>query len=175
MTTPRPAPSLEWGPARSKVVQWHDPSSLARAGAALSGLEFLDAIRRGELPAPPIASLLGFSLVELDEGRVVFVCAPDESTYNPIGVIHGGLVCTLADTVTGCAVHSTLDARHAYTSIDINVSYLRPVTTDSGTLRATGTVTKSGRRVAFASAEIVDGRGTLVATATSTCLVMARD
>jgi uncharacterized protein (TIGR00369 family) len=109
---------------------------------------------------------------EIDVGRVVFVCEPDESAYNPIGVVHGGLVCTLADTVAACAVHTTLDAGIAYTSIDLNVSYLRPVTVDSGLLRATGLVTKPGRRVAFSSAEIVDQAGRLVATATSSCLVM---
>jgi uncharacterized protein (TIGR00369 family) len=105
-------------------------------------------------------------------GRVVFECEPDESAYNPIGVVHGGLVCTLADTVAGCAVHTTLDAGVAYTSIDLNVSYLRPVTKDSGVLRATGRVTKPGRRVAFSSAEIADQAGKIVATATSSLLVM---
>jgi uncharacterized protein (TIGR00369 family) len=110
----------------------------------------------------------------IEVGRVVFECEPDESAYNPIGVVHGGLVCTLADTVAACAVHSTLDVGVAYTSIDLNVSYLRPVTTSSGVLRATGFVTKPGRRVAFSRAEIVDGAGKLVATATSSCLVMER-
>jgi uncharacterized protein (TIGR00369 family) len=110
--------------------------------------------------------------VEVDEGRVVFECEPDQSSYNPIGVVHGGLVCTLADTVAGCAVHTTLERGWGYTSIDISVSYLRPVTSESGALRATGRVTKRGRRVAFAAAEIVDGEGRPVATATSSCLVM---
>ena len=96
---------------------------------------------------------------------------PDESAYNPIGVVHGGLVCTLADSVAGCAVHTTLDAGIGYTSIDITVNYLRPVTVDSGTLVAVGRVTKPGRRVALAAAEIHDGAGRLVATASSNCLV----
>jgi uncharacterized protein (TIGR00369 family) len=111
---------------------------------------------------------------EVEVGRVVFECEADESAYNPIGVVHGGLVCTLADTVAACAVHTTLDLAVTYTSIDLNVSYLRPVTVDSGVLRATGFVTKSGRRVAFSKAEIVDDGGKLVATATSSCLVMDR-
>jgi uncharacterized protein (TIGR00369 family) len=110
----------------------------------------------------------------VDPGRVVFECEPDESSYNPMGIVHGGLVCTLADSVVGCAVHSTLDADSVFTSIDLNMSYLRAVTQDSGVLRATGIVTKPGRRVAFASAEVIDGSGKLVATATSSCLVMAR-
>jgi uncharacterized protein (TIGR00369 family) len=113
-------------------------------------------------------------MCEVDVGRVVFECQPDESAYNPIGVVHGGLVCTLADTVAACAVHTTLDPGVAYTSIDLNVSYLRPVTVSSGALRATGLVTKPGRRVAFSTAEIVDQADQLVATATSSCLVTER-
>ena len=81
-------------------------------------------------------------------------------------------MCTLADTVIGCAVHSTLEKGLTSTSSDLNVSYLRPVTSSSGTLRATGRVTKPGRRVAFASAEIVDGAGKVVATAAGSCLVI---
>ncbi len=138
----------------------------------MSGLEFLRALRDGLLPPAPIASLLLMVPTEVADGRVVFECRPDESAYNPIGVVHGGLVCTLADTVSGCAVHSTLESGVAYTSIDINVSYLRSVTRDSGVLRATGQVTKRGRRVSFSAAEIEDGDGRVVATATSTCLVM---
>ena len=138
----------------------------------MDGLAFLRAIRDGVLAPPPIASLLGFRIVEVEPGRVVFACDPDESVYNPIGVVHGGLVCTLADTVAACAVHSTLGAGVAYTSIDLQVSYLRPVTAGSGPLRATGTLTKAGRRVAFCRAEIADGRGEPVASATSSCLVM---
>ncbi|MGO9344122.1 MAG: PaaI family thioesterase [Acidimicrobiales bacterium] len=162
----------DWGESRSKTVVWHDPMITAAAGVELSGLEFLRAIRDGLLPPPPIAVLFGFEIREVEIGLVVFECVPDESAYNPIGVVHGGLVCTLADTVAACAVHTTLDAGTAYTSIDLNVSYLRAVTKTSGLLRATGHVTKPGRRVAFCAARIVDGEDKLVATATSTCLIM---
>jgi uncharacterized protein (TIGR00369 family) len=162
----------DWGTPASRVVQWYDPKITAAVVAQMSGLDFMRAIRDGKLPPPPIASLLGFHPIELDEGYVVFEGTPDESVYNPIGVVHGGLVCTLADTVAACAVHTTLAVGYTYTSIDLNVSYTRPVTTDSGTLRAVGTVVKPGRRVAFSRAEILDGRGKIVATATSSCLIM---
>jgi uncharacterized protein (TIGR00369 family) len=167
-----PAGFPDWGTPSSKVVQWHDPMVAAAAAPGMSGLEFLRAIGDGKLPPAPIAALLGFRPVEVEEGRVVFEVTPDESVYNPIGMVHGGLVCTLADTVAACAVHSTLPAGLAYTSIDLNVSYTRPVTRDSGTLRAIGTVVKPGRRVAFSKAEILDGLGKVVATATSSCLIM---
>jgi uncharacterized protein (TIGR00369 family) len=90
-----------------------------------------------------------------------------------LGGVHGGLVCAMADTVTALAVRTTLEAGVSYTSVDLNVSYTRPVTRDSGTLRAVGTVVKPGRRVAFSRAEIFDGAGKLVATATASCLIIA--
>jgi uncharacterized protein (TIGR00369 family) len=163
-----------WGDAQSKTVVWHDPISTAAAGAELAGLDFLTSIRDGKLPPPPIALLFGMRMVEIEPGRVVFECELDESVYNPIGMVHGGLACTLADTVIGCAVHTTLEAGVAYTSIDLNVSYLRPVTLASSPVRAIGLVTKPGRRVAFASAEVEDSAGKVVATATGSCLIMDR-
>jgi uncharacterized protein (TIGR00369 family) len=166
------ARAVEWGEPRSRVITWHDPSPTIVAGATMSGVEFLRAIQDGRLAPPPMASIFGFVITDVEVGRVGFECTPDESAYNPIGVVHGGLVCTLADTVVACAVQTTLDPGTAFTSIDLNVSYLRPVTTDSGVLRAIGTVTKPGRRVAYASAEIRDGRNKLVATATSSLLIM---
>jgi uncharacterized protein (TIGR00369 family) len=163
----------DWGAPRAKTVQWYDPAiTAAAAGSGLSGLEFLRAIRDGKLPPAPIAALMGFRPVEVEPGRVVFEGTPDESVYNPIGMVHGGYVCTLADTVAACAVHTTLEAGTIYTSIDLNVSYTRMVTHDSGTLRAVGTVVKPGRRVAFCRADIFDGAGKVVATATSSCLIM---
>ena len=80
--------------------------------------------------------ILNFAIVEVEYGRVAFTCDVDESAYNPIGLVHGGLVCTLADTVIGCAVHSTLGTGFAYNSIDITASYLRALTQDSGPLRS---------------------------------------
>jgi uncharacterized protein (TIGR00369 family) len=164
----------DWGAPRSKTVTWHDPAVTAAGGAPLTGIEFLRAIRDRRLPPPPIAALLGFRLAEVEIGRAVFECEPDESAYNPIGLVHGGLVCTLADSAAGCAVHSTLQAGFVFTSIDLTVSYLRPVTTNSGALRAIGIVTKPGRRVAFATVEVLDAAGKLVATAAGSCLVMER-
>jgi len=162
----------EWGTPRSKTVTWYDPAATVAGGAGLSGLEFMQALCAGRVPSAPIARLLGMSAVEVAVGRVIFDCTPDESVYNPIGVIHGGLVCTLADSVAGCAVHTTLDVGVGYTSIDITVNYLRPVTLASGTLRATGLVVKPGRRVALATAEVHDRAGKLIATATSNCMIV---
>jgi uncharacterized protein (TIGR00369 family) len=163
-----------WGERAGRLVEWHDPLVTAEAGQTLSGMEFLGALLRGELAPAPIAQLMKFRPVELEVGRVVFEAEPDESVYNPIGVVHGGYVATLADTVAACAVHTTLHAGQGYTSIDLNLRYLRAVTRDSGTLRAVGTIVKPGRRVAVAEAEIFDAAGRLVASATSSCLVIER-
>ena len=163
-----------WGEPRSKTVSWYDPMGTAAAAAGLTGLEFLTAIAEKRLPPAPIGSLMSFAITKVTEGEVTFTCQPDESAYNPIGVVHGGLVCTLLDSVTGCAVHSTLPADLAYTSLDISVSYLRPVTKDSGLLVARGWVTRPGRRAGFSEGEVRTEDGKLVATAKSTCLVFPR-
>ena len=165
-------PAADWGPPRSKTVTWYDPATTLNDAAGLSGLAFMQAVIEGRLPPPPIAYLLNMGAQHVERGRVVFDCTPDDSVYNPLGVIHGGLVCTMADTVAGCAVHTTLEAGVAYASIDITVNYLRPVTLASGTLVATGRVVKPGRRVALAAAEIHDAAGRLVATASSNCLIL---
>jgi uncharacterized protein (TIGR00369 family) len=170
-TDPVTGPAASWGEPRSRLVTWHDPMVTAAGGRERSGLETLQAMRDGVLPPPPIAALVQMDVVAVEEGRVEFACAVDESVYNPIGVVHGGLVCTLLDTVAGCAVHSTLPQGVGYTSIELKVTYLRPVTQASGPLTAVGTVVKPGRRVAFAEGQVLDAAGRVVATASSSLLV----
>ena len=169
-TTTETSPTA-WGAPRSRTVEWHDPMITAAGAVQRSGLETMAAIRDGLLPPPPIAMLMQMDVVALEEGRVEFSCTVDESVYNPIGVVHGGLVCTLLDTVAGCAVHTTLPAGFGYTSIELKVSYLRAVHAASGPLTAVGRVIKPGRRVAFAEGEVLDAAGRSVATASSSLLV----
>ncbi|MDQ3157137.1 MAG: PaaI family thioesterase [Actinomycetota bacterium] len=168
MTT---ADKSDWGPTRSKTIEWHDPMRSARHAQRLDGLSFLRAIVDGAIPPPPIEHLMNMQFESAESGSVVFTIDPDESMYNPIGGIHGGTMCTLLDSVVGCAVHTTRPAGFGYTSVEIKVNYVRPVTHDSGVLTATGTVKKGGRRIAFAEGEIADAQGRVVATATSTLLV----
>ena len=124
----------------------------------------------GELKAP-MGQTIGFELVEVERGRVVFEGAPDRKVYNPLGAVHGGYAATLLDSACGIATHSTLGPNRGHTTLELKVSYLRGLTEDSGTVRATGRVLSTGRRVAFAEAELRDGEGRLCATATSTLLV----
>jgi uncharacterized protein (TIGR00369 family) len=167
---PTEAPE-SWGEPRSRTVTWYDPLITAAGALERSGLEALEALRDGVLAPPPIVPLMQMDLVAVEEGRVEFSCTVDESVYNPIGVVHGGLVCTLLDTVAGCAVHSTLPRGTGYTSIELKVNYLRAVSAASGPLRAIGRVVKPGRRVAFAEGEVLDAAGRSVATASSSLLV----
>jgi uncharacterized protein (TIGR00369 family) len=156
---------------RTREYSWSDPIALAEAARGRSGLEFMRALLSGELPPPPIATTLGFEVVEIDEGRVVFAVTPGEHLYNPIGVVHGGVAATLLDTVTGCAVHTTLPAGTAYTSLDLSVKYLRPLTADTGPVRGIGRVINKGRRTALAEGELRDAADRLLAHGTSSCLI----
>ena len=156
---------------RSRTVTWEDPLIGARLAATMSGLDYIRALIDGSIPPPPIVNLMKMRPVSAEVGTVTFTCEPEESHYNPIGTVHGGLVCTLLDSVLGCAVQTTLPQGQGYTSLEIKVSYLRPVLADTGTLTAVGTVTKPGRRAAFAEGQVVDAAGRLMATASSTLLV----
>ncbi|MET0897150.1 MAG: PaaI family thioesterase [Mycobacterium sp.] len=160
-----------WGPLRERTVTWHEPGPSTAAGLSMAGVDYLTAMIDGTLPPPPIAGLMQFELAEAEPGRVVFTCRPDESAYNPIGAVHGGLVCTLLDSVLGCALHSTLPQGKGYTSVEIKVNYLKAVRLSSGLLTATGTVVKSGSRVGFTEGSVTDASGAVVATASSTLLV----
>ncbi|MFC9999934.1 PaaI family thioesterase [Nocardia sp. NPDC127526] len=162
-----------WGEPRSKTVTWYDPKAgLEALAGGLTGLEYLTGMMEGTIPGAPIAGLFGMRPVSVDRGDIVFACTPDESMYNPIGTVHGGTACTLLDSVTGCAVQTTLPAGVGYTSIEIKINYLRPIHASTGELFAHGWVTKPGKRVAFAEGDIRDADGVLLATATSTCLII---
>src|SRR4051812_24832742 len=115
----------EGGDPRSRTGTWPGPMIPAAGALQRTGLETMEAVRDGVLPPPPIAMLMQMGITGLEEGRVEFTCAVDESVYKPIGVVHGGLVCTMLDTVAGCAVHTTLPAGGGYKSIQLKVNYLR--------------------------------------------------
>ncbi len=162
---------IDWGPEQSRTVTWHDPAGPVQVGLGMAGIDYMRAMIDGKIPPPPIAQLVQMDLVEAEPGRVVFTSRPDQSVYNPIGAVHGGLVCTLLDSVAGCALHSTLPAGKGYTSVEIKINYLKAVRESSGLLTAVGTVVKAGSRVGFTEGVVTDESGALVATATSTLLL----
>jgi uncharacterized protein (TIGR00369 family) len=156
-----------WGEPRSKTVSWYDPAISATAGASTTGREHLQAIIDGKVPVPPFAALVGARLHSAGDGEAIFRCTPDESTYNPAGIVHGGLLCMLLDSACGCAVQSLLPAGVAISSIEIKVSFLSALRSDGGELEIIGKALRVGRQVGFAEAHARSGEGKLVGHATS--------
>lgn len=138
---------------------------------SMTGHEQLMAMARGELPAAPIAETLGMENFGGEEGAIHVELVPQPGHYNPLGTVHGGVISTLLDTAAGCSVHSTLAVGEAYTSLDLTVKFLRPVTIESGRVRAEGRVIHRGRRTALAEATLYDAAGRQVAHATSSCMI----
>jgi len=135
------------------------------------GIDILRDMMRGALPAPPINQLMATRLVEVGVGLAVFEGEPGLEHYNPIGSVHGGYAATLLDSCMGCAVHSALPAGSGYTTIDINITYVRPMTTATGTVTARGEVINAGRRVASARGTLTDAAGKILAHGTSSLLI----
>jgi uncharacterized protein (TIGR00369 family) len=161
-----------WGDERSKTVRWREPLALAGEAQRLSGREFLQAIVDGRLPPPPIAAPLGMELVSVGSGEALFRCEPDEAVFNPIGMVHGGWLCTLLDSAAGCAVHSSLPAGVGYSSIEIKASFLKPLRADSGAVDVSGRVLRVGARVGFAEAHARAASGELVGHATTSVAIL---
>lgn len=156
---------------RRRTVTWEDPRIAAGKAQTMAGLEFLQQIVDGEIAPPPIGQLTGMELVEVEEGRAVFQLVASEFHYNPIGTVHGGIIATICDSAASCAVQSLLPAGKFYTTLEMKVNYLRPITDQVGLLRCTGLSIHSGRRTAMAEARLEDSRGKLYAFATVTCII----
>ena len=138
----------------------------------LDGLTLFQQMAAGALPGPPMAETLNFWIHTVEKGRVVFRGAPKAGFFNPLGTVHGGWAATLLDSCMGCAVHTTLAKGIGYTTIEIKTNFVRALTLDSGVVEAEGRVTHAGRRVALAEGRIVDAQGRLVATGTTSCLIL---
>lgn len=139
--------------------------------AELTGLDQMKFFAAGGLNYRGIGHKLGFGVSVVEKGRVVFEATPGEDSYNPLGTVHGGYLATLLDSALGCAIHSSLKAGLAYTTLELKVNYLRAMTAATGPIKAEGRVIQTGRRAAFAEGEIKDAEGRVYATATTTCLV----
>jgi uncharacterized protein (TIGR00369 family) len=158
---------------RRRELVWQDPLPSASAGAAMAGIDYMRSVSAGEIPPPPIAVLLRMGPTRIEEGSVSFEGTPGEEHYNPIGVVHGGYAATLLDSAIGCAVHTTLPAGVAYTSLTLEVKYVRPITRETGRVRADAEVLHRGRRQATAEARLIDaGTGKLLAHGTGTCMII---
>ncbi len=167
----RPSQLDATGEPRQRRYGWDDPAITAATAKELAGAPFLQAILDGTLPAPPIAHTLDFRLGSVQPGVVVFEFTPAEIHYNPIGSVHGGMIATLCDSACGCAVQSMLPAGSSYTSLDLSVKFLRPVTSGTGPMACEASVVHMGGRSALAQARLTDAAGKLYAHATSSCMI----
>lgn len=158
--------------SRTHVIRWQDPTPAIQKSRTLSGLAYLKAIQSGEVPPPPIAALLGMWIHEVSEGRVIFAIEPAEYQYNPLGTVHGGILATLLDSALGCAVHSLLPVGSTFTTLELKVNYLRPVSAQTGTFYAEGTVVHLGKRIATAEGRVSDASGKLYGHGTTTCIIL---
>lgn len=160
-------------PNRSLTVTWDDPAPTLAALATMDGRSWLQAILDGKLSAPPVAHLLGMEAESVDDDGVTFALQPHESHYNPLGTVHGGILSTIADTVMACSIHARLPLGTGYTTLDLAVNFVRPVTVKTGRILARGTVVHLGTRTATAECRITDEAGKLYAHGTTTCLLFA--
>lgn len=138
---------------------------------AIDGLTLFKGLVEGRFPAPPIAKVLGFTVTEVEFGRVVFAYTPVYDHYNPLGTVHGGIAATLLDSVMGCCVHTTLKAGVGYTTVEIKVNYVRAMTDKTGPVTVEGKVINVGSRIATSEGKLYDGAGKLLAHGTTTCLI----
>ncbi len=137
----------------------------------MTGLEFVRGLASGDLPLNTIARTLGYDVVEAEEGRVLITLVPTDAHLNPAGTVHGGLTATLLDSCMGLAIQSTLDKEVSSTTLEFKISLVRPITPDTGEIRAEGKVLNCGRRIGTAEGKVVDSQGRLLAHGTTTCLI----
>lgn len=160
---------------RTRTYNWRDPGETV---ALFKGNRPLDVLREtleSGRPLAPMLQTVGAHLIEVTEGRAVFVSTPSEYHYNPAGVVHGGMAATLLDSAMGISVLSSLPAGMIFTTLELKVNFLRAMTTTTGEVRAEGNVVHLGRTTAVVEARLTDATGKLLATASSTCLIMPLD
>lgn len=158
---------------RRRTFTWADPGAAARAARELPGLDYMQQLAAGTIAPPPIAELLGFTIVAAEHGRAVFAMEPAEWMYNPLGTVHGGVAATLLDSCMGCAVHTTLPAGVGYTTADLQVRYISAMADTTGRVLAEGRVVHAGRRTATAEGRLfTEADERLIAHASTGCLIL---
>jgi uncharacterized protein (TIGR00369 family) len=153
---------------RERLVDWQAPGPVATAAGAMSGLEAMRAIRDGILPEPPMARLIDFRLRVAEPGRVVMELEPHEALENTIGLLHGATAAALLDTAMGCAISTMLPAGQGAVTLDLKLTYLRPLSVQSGRITAEGKLIKLGRQTSYTEGFVRDGAGNLAVHATAT-------
>ncbi|HEY9294135.1 MAG TPA: PaaI family thioesterase [Microlunatus sp.] len=158
----------------TRTYSWSSPQQLATIAPTSTGLEFLQRMIKGELPQSALSSTLDFELVDVEEGSATIEARPAPFQCNAIGTVHGGAIASWLDTAMGYAIQSRLAVGVSLTTLDIQVRYLRAVSSDAPALRVIGTADHVGRTTATARAEVIDDQGRRFATATTSCLILRR-
>jgi uncharacterized protein (TIGR00369 family) len=133
-------------------------------------LELMRMAMRGEVEPPPIATLIGFRITAVEPGRAVLELETSERHTNPMGTVHGGVLCDVADAAMGIAYAATLAAGESFATLELKINFLKPVR--EARLQATGRVVKAGRTIGLVECDVTDEDGSLVARATSTCMTL---
>jgi uncharacterized protein (TIGR00369 family) len=155
---------------RTLTIHWDEPQGRLET-RHMSGREFLEAIVAGKVPHSPLSQLMGFAVTEVEDGRVVVECTPGEQHGNFIGIVHGGVTCTLLDSCMGGAIQSITPTGFAATTLETKVNFVRPITPAVGKLVCEGKIVHGGRRIATAEGRVMDAKGALYAHGTSTMMI----
>lgn len=158
-----------------RLVTWTSPDAYMAQMRQLSGTDYINAVRAGEIPVSPMLKLLDIHGREWHEGYALFTVVPQEFHYNPMGMAHGGLACALLDTAMAVAVLTMLPQGVGYVTLEIKVNFTKPMTAHAGEMRAEGRAIHVGSRTATADGRIYDAQGTLYAHGTTTLLLMRPD
>ena len=153
---------------RERLVDWQAPGPAAKAAVGMTGMEAMCAIRDGILPEPPMARLIDFRLRVAEPGRIVMELEPHESLENTIGLLHGATAAALLDNAMGCAISTMLPAGQGAVTLDLKLTYLRPLSVKSGKISAEGKIIKLGRQTSYTEGFVRDGAGNLAVHATAT-------
>ncbi|WP_343606099.1 PaaI family thioesterase [Fluviicola sp.] len=160
---------------RERTYSWGNPLEGVELSRELSGLEYLQGMMRGEIPASPLIHTLDFEIGEIEEGKVSFVFEPHEFHYNPNGSVHGGVITSILDSAMGCTLHSLLPKGVVYTTLELKVNFLKMVHSKTGKLTAVGKVIHLGGRTALVEASLTDESGRTYAHAVSTCMILKNE
>jgi len=156
---------------RVHTLTWEDPKVSARDAGSISGLDYLRAIKNGQIESPPVAKLVGYRIADVESGRAVFTLTPAEYHYNPFATVHGGIVSTILDTTMTAAVLSTLPIGMGCSTLEIKVNFIRPIAKKTGQMRCEAKIIHVGKRIATAAGKLMDKNRKLYAHAIGTCLI----
>ncbi len=160
---------------RERVLRWNDPSKGFSAASKLSGIEYIRAMQRGDLPGPPMADVVNLVILEAGEGRLVCSAVAGEEHYNPVGTVHGGFAMTVLDSAVGMAILSTLPPGKFFTTLSLTTNFVRPMSARSGAVRCEGIVLHRGGRVATAEGYLYDESQRMCAHAVTSCMILDRN